>query len=174
MSFDAYSFGAGFFVALILATIMVVISSELRKRRALAFTRRFAVISEGLSSLKALAFRVSGQLRRIRHHYQGKELSKKELLRFRQCLEGLSYIFETISAGMMPPTEEIAMEALEGRRSSAEQKAYDDGIKFRNDIRTLRQLLETQGLEGIARQSTINKVAAQVTQETEEDTFYRM
>lgn len=172
---ELYSFGAGFLVALIFSSIMIVIASELRKKRALAFTRRFAVISEGLSSLKALAFRISGQLRRLRHHYQGKDLSKKDIQRFRQCLEGLTYIFETISAGMMPPTEEIAMEALEGRRSSAEQKAYEDGLKFRDDVRRLRQILDNQGIEGIGKQSSSSgSRQAIITQETEEDTFYRL
>lgn len=169
---DLYSFGVGFLVALIFSSIMIAISSEIRKKRALAFTRRFAVISEGLSSLKALAFRISGQLRRLRHHYQGKELSKKEIHKFRNCLEGLTYIFETISAGMMPPTEEIAMEALEGRRTSAEKKAYEDGLKFRDDVRRLRQLLETQGLDGMGRQSLASRHTV-VPQDTEEDTFYR-
>lgn len=152
MNLDLFSFGAGFLIALVFATIIIVIAFEIRKKRALAFTRRFAVISEGLSSLKALAFRLSGQLRRLRHHHQGEEMSKKDIHRLNYCIDGVISILDTISTGMMPPTEEIAMEALEGRANSAEQRAYADSIKFRDDVRQLRQMLETQGLDGIGRQ----------------------
>jgi hypothetical protein len=157
MKIDIFSFGVGFFIALVFCSIMIAIAFEVRKKRALAFIKRFAVISEGLSSLKALAFRVSGQLKRVRHHYQGEELSKKDLHKLKQAMDGLTYIFDSISAGMMPPTEEIAMEALQGRRSSSEHRAYEDSVKFRDDVRRLRQLLETQGLDGIGRHATSGK-----------------
>lgn len=172
MTLDVYSFIAGFLVAMLFSTIMLVISFEIRKRRALAFTKRFAVISEGLSSLKALAFRITGQLKRVRHHYQGQDISKKDVGKLKQYLEGLGYIFETLSAEMMPPTEEIAMEALEGRSTSAEQKAYEDGVKFRDDIRKLRQSLETQGLEGLGKYSALKQTV--ISPETEEDSYYRL
>ena len=152
MNIDLISFGLGFLVAMICCSIMIGIAFEVRKNRALAFTKRFAIISEGLSSLKALSFRLSGQLKRLRHNYQGEELSKKDLHKLKQAIDGLAYIFDTVSAGMMPPTEEIAMEALEGRKSTSEQRAYEDGLKFRNDIRQLRQMLETQGLDGLGKQ----------------------
>lgn len=157
MKIDLFSFGVGFLIALVFCSIMIAIAFEIRKKRALAFTKRFAVISEGLSSLKALAFRVSGQLKRVRHHSQGEELSKKDIHKMKQAMDGIAYIFDTISAGMMPPTEEIAMEALQGKRSSSEHRAYEDSLKFRDDVRRLRQVLETQGLDGIGRQAVSGK-----------------
>ena len=132
----------GFVIAFIIASIFVMIAFEIRKKRALAFTKRFAIISEGLSSLKALSFRVSNQLHRLKSESDS-EVVKKHL-------KGVNVIFQKMSAGMMPPTEEIALEALQGRSGSSEERAYEDSKKFRDDIRWLRQQIEKNGIEGLS------------------------
>ncbi len=141
MDIDLLSFVLGFVVAFVVSATFVMIAFEMRKKRALAFTKRFAVISEGLSSLKALSFRVCNQLNR------SKSESDPEVIK--KYLRGIIVIFEKMSAGMMPPTEEIALEALKGRSGSSEDRAYEDSKKFRDDIPSLRQQIEKNGIESL-------------------------
>lgn len=145
------SFIAGFGLASIVGFVMMLISFEVRQKRAIAFTKRFAVISEGLSSLKALAFRACVQIKKIRSQFDKADITKQDVKRVAKYLDSIIYIFDHISANMMPPTEEIAMNALSGKKTSAEERAYEDGIKFRNDIRQLRQKLEEEGLEELGK-----------------------
>ena len=145
---DLFSFAAGFFLATVLSVVILAIILEIRKKRAVAFSRRFAVISEGLSSLKALAFSTCGHLKKMKSQLAKERHGNQKL---QESLDGLVYIFDNLSAGMMPPTEEIAMEALQGRNSSSKQRAYEDGLKFRDDVRKLRQMLKQQGLDGVGR-----------------------
>ncbi len=148
----------GFSLASVIALVMLLVASELQKKRAVAFTKRFAVLSEGLSSFKALSFRISTQLKKIRSHWQQGEVSKAEAKKILLYVDGLLYLFDNLSAGMVPPTEEIAMSALTGKKTSLEQRAYEDSIKFRDEIRQLRHLLEKSGLEGLAQKRQETKI----------------
>ncbi|HON45677.1 MAG: hypothetical protein KBC30_04000 [Planctomycetes bacterium] len=142
-------FFLGFIIATILSVVIMMITEEVRKKRAIAFTKRFSLISEGLSSLKALAFRVTGQLKKIRPQCQPQNITKENIEQISSYIDSMIYIFDIISAGMMPPTEEIAMGAITGKKNSAEQKAYEDSIKFRDDIRRIRHQLDEVGLDGL-------------------------
>ncbi|NUM33849.1 MAG: hypothetical protein HUU50_04865 [Candidatus Brocadiae bacterium] len=150
------SFIAGFCLSSFLAFVFILVSFEIRKKRALAFTKRFSVISEGLSSLKALGFQVLLQVKKIRPQFDKSDLTKQDIKKIAKYVDGMAYIFENLSAGMMPPTEEIAMGAITGRKNSSEQRAYDDSIKFRNEIRQLRHKLEEEGLEGLGKNFTLS------------------
>ena len=147
---DLLSFAAGFFLATVLSVVILAIILEIRNKRAVAFTKRFAIISEGLSSLKALAFSTCSHLKKLKMKVE-KEQAQHSDKKLQESLDGLVYILDNLSEGMMPPTEEIAMEALKGRNSSSKQRAYEDGLKFRDDVRKLRQMLKQEGLDGVGR-----------------------
>ncbi len=148
MDIHISSFLIGFFVATLFSAVFILVSFEVRKKRAVAFTKRFAIISEGLSSLKALCFRVSERIGNI--EIDSYNPSFEEMQRLQNSMESVRLVFDSISAGMMPPTEEIALEALRGRRGSSEDRAYEDSKKFRDNIRYLRKKLEEKGLEGLS------------------------
>lgn len=139
-------FFLGVIVTALVSIAITIIRSELHKKRALAFTKKFSVLAEGLSSLKALAFRASNQLKKAR--LQIDNASTTEIVGY---FDSMIYIFEKISAGMLPPTEEIAMSALKGHSTSAEQRAYEDSVKFRDDTRQICHQIDKEGISGLGK-----------------------
>lgn len=181
--FDIIEDATFFFIGVILTTITVLIIMALRikkrRERADEFSKRFVALAEALSSFKALSFQIAEQIRKIRQAYHDKttinqnddldvednpedqdlmnELKEKDLL---EVLGGLMYLFENLSAQMIPPTEEIALSALDGKKTALEDKAYQDSVQFREDIRQLKRLLTKHGLDGLSnfKKSAINEV----------------
>ena len=90
-------FFLGFIIATILSVVIMMITEEVRKKRAIAFTKRFSLISEGLSSLKALAFRVTGQLKKIRPQCQPQNITKENIEQISSYIDSMIYIFDIIS-----------------------------------------------------------------------------
>lgn len=141
-------FVSGFVVAAITALIIIWLNIHKRQQRAKEFSKRFAALSEALSSFKALSYQIVQHIKKIRQPYvnQQVEEDQKKLL---QAMGGLMYLFENLSESMIPPTEEIALSALDGKNTSLEEKAYQDSIKFRDDVRSLKQLVTQHGLDGL-------------------------
>ncbi len=145
-----FYFVIGFIVAATIFLIILLVHAGIQKKRALAFTKRFAILSEALSSFKAVAYQITIQLRKTRSQLHINEMTKNDAKKLVNCVDGLTYIFDNLSAGMVPPTEEIAMSALTGKKTSLEQRAYEDSLKFRDEIRQLRHTIEQKGLDGLA------------------------
>ncbi len=141
-------FISGFVVATIIILIIIWLNIQKREQRAKEFSARFKALSEALSSFKALSFQIVEHIKEIRRPYINQELeeNQKQLL---QAMGGLMYLFENLSVSMIPPTEEIALSALDGKKTALEDKAYQDSIKFRDDVRSLKQLVSQYGLDGL-------------------------
>ena len=146
-----FHFIVGFLLSTVICSIFFLVTYEKRRKRAREFSKRFAVLSEALSSLKALAFHLSVQLKKSSSQLQNKGIDNKNIEVVKAHLDGTAYILDNISTGMMPPTEEIAMGALIGHKNTLEQRAYEDSLKFRNEIRKLRHKLDDEGLEDLGK-----------------------